>query len=79
MPRKSKLLLLWPRTRRGIKSITSHIRCYVTHITRALGHTTPAKGEYCNVVPDHCIDHKTSENISSIFQAENLDQQALSE
>ena len=29
---------------------------YVIHINRGLGHT---KGEYCNVVIDHCVDHKT--------------------
>ena len=41
---------------------------YVTHINRGLGHTQTAKGEYCNAVPDNCIDHKTFESISSFFQ-----------
>ena len=50
---------------------------YVTHIDRGLGHTQIAKGEYCNVVPDHCIDHKTFESISTIFKAYSLDQQAF--
>ena len=50
---------------------------YVTHIDRGLGHTKTAKGEYCNVVPDYCIDHNTFESISSIFQAYNFDQLAF--
>ena len=50
---------------------------YTTHINRGLGRTQIAKGEYCNVVTDHCVDHKTFENISSIFRVYNLDQQAF--
>ena len=40
-------------------------------------HTQTEKGEYCNVAIDHCIDHKTFESRSSIFQVYNLDQQAF--
>ena len=50
---------------------------YVTHINRGLGHTKTTKEEYCNAVPDHCIDHKTLESRSSIVQAYNLDQHAF--
>ena len=32
---------------------------YVTHLNRGLVHTHIVTGEYCNVVADHCIDHKT--------------------
>ena len=35
-------------------------RGYVTHFNRGRGHTKSAEGEYCNVVQDHCIDHKTA-------------------
>ena len=33
---------------------------YVTQINRGLGRTEIAKWEYCNVVPDHCIDQQIS-------------------
>ena len=49
---------------------------YVTHINRGL-HTKIAKGKYCTVVTDHCIDHKTFESRSSIFRVYNLYQQAF--
>ena len=45
---------------------------YVTQINLGLGHTETVKGEYCNVVTYHCIDHKTFENRFSIVQAYNL-------
>ena len=48
---------------------------YVLHINRGLADTKTAKGEFCNIVPDYCIDHYTFESISSIFQAYNLCQQ----
>ena len=31
-----------------------------------LGHTKTVKGEYCNVVPDHCIDHTTYRKYISV-------------
>ena len=40
---------------------------YVTHINRGLDHTQIVKGEYCNVVKDHCIDHKTFESNKLAF------------
>ena len=50
---------------------------YVTHINRGLSRIKNAKGEYCNVVIDHCIDHKILESRSSIFRVYNLDRQAF--
>ena len=49
---------------------------YLTHINRGLGITEIVKGEYCNGVTDHCIDHKTFESRSSICRVYSLDQQA---
>ena len=52
---------------------------YVTYDNRTLGHTKNPNGEYCNIVPDHCIDHKTYESRSSNIQAYNLEQPTFSE
>ena len=49
----------------------------ITHINRELANTKTVKGEYYNVLPDHCIDHKTFESRATIFQVYNLDQQAF--
>ena len=35
---------------------------YVAHINRGLNHTHIARGEYCNVVLDHSIDHISFES-----------------
>ena len=64
------------RTRRGINS---HIRWGQIRDMKhtSTGHTKTEKGEYRNVVPEHCIVHNTFESISSIYQAYNLNQQAF--
>ena len=62
-----------PAVESTARSNTAHVR----HANRVLRHTEIVKGEYCYVVKDHCIDHKTFESISSIFRVYNLDQQAF--
>ena len=58
---KSKLHLLWSRT--AVESRVYPAIFGGVNITRGLGQTKTAKGEFCNVVPDYDFLHEHSDVI----------------